>query len=74
MNRPSLLLKDYLDGADAPESVKSWARFYIYKEAVRILALPLPARKTQIEKYGQPELLKAEVLRVDRYRKANNGI
>jgi hypothetical protein len=64
-------LKRYLSGCyqDAPDSIKSWARLHIHREAVRILTLPLADRRAEIEKYGQPELLKAEIIRVNRLDK-----
>lgn len=41
----------------------------IHLEALRILDLPQPARRAEIERHALPELLSAEVVRVWKYRK-----
>lgn len=41
----------------------------IYREAVRILALPMKARRAEIEKHPQAERLAAEVKRIWEYRR-----
>jgi hypothetical protein len=55
----------YLSGNNnVPDAVKSWARIFIYKKACEVLQLPKPERAAVIDAYGQPELLRAEVVRV----------
>lgn len=66
--RPSKQMAEVLSGKRSPDkcskAVRSWLRLFVYREAVRVLALPKSLRMAEIEKYALQDELKAEIKRV----------
>jgi hypothetical protein len=49
----------------APDAIKSWARFFVYQEAVKIMRLATQeARKEALEAHPLCERLKPEIARL----------
>lgn len=58
---------------DCDESVRSWLRFFIYKKAKKILALPFDQRRIEINNEPSEELVKMIKEEVIRINKAGNN-
>ena len=72
MAKPSQLIKQALAGQEVEcKAVKSWLRFFIYKKACAVLDLPREERLNAIELEPLSEAVRAEVMRLHKYREGN---
>ena len=69
--RPSQQMKKALTGdlSQCDESVKSWLRLHVYREACRILAMPFDRRKNAILDHPLSDMVEEQVTRLFELRK-----
>lgn len=70
--RPSALIRRALTTGDMTGVLPADVALPIYKEACRILSLPKPDRRAEIERHPLSELLAAEVIRLHKFRRTVN--
>ena len=69
--KPSQQMKQALTGdlSQCDESVQSWLRLHVYREACRILAMPFDKRKKAVQDNPLADMVGAEVKRLFEIRK-----
>jgi len=69
--RPSQQMKQALQGdlSQCDESVKSWLRLHVYREACRILAMPFDRRKKAVQDNPLSDMVGKESIRIFNNRK-----
>lgn len=67
--RPSELIKRAMTTGDTTGVSTASIQMPIYKEACRILDLPQPQRRAEIENHPLADMLAAEVIRLHKFRR-----